>query len=342
VQWADGLVVGKFAPLHRGHEALVAFAQQHCARVRVLSYSNPEPPGCPPERRRAWLAERLPATENIVLDAAWLAQHRDRHGRPIAAMPHNDAPDAVHQAYLGYLLAEVLQWPVDAIFGSEDWLAPCAGVLSAALGRAVAPVAFDPRRRQHPVHGRDLRSDPHRHRDAMAAAVYADFVERVVLLGGESSGKSSLAAALAQHFGTRSVEEYGRELWLARSGELTLDDLRQIARTQVQREEAAARHSRRYLFCDTSPLTTLCYAQAMFGGEDAEIARLARRPYAHVLLCAPDFDFVQDGTRRDGAFRAWQHDWTTHWLDANAVRWTLLSGPLDARIATAAALLAAR
>jgi HTH-type transcriptional repressor of NAD biosynthesis genes len=62
-----GLVVGKFAPLHKGHEALIAFAQAQCDRLVILSYSKPELPGCPPDRRAVWLAALYPDALRLVL-----------------------------------------------------------------------------------------------------------------------------------------------------------------------------------------------------------------------------------------------------------------------------------
>ena len=44
-RYRTGLVVGKFSPLHRGHELVIGAAFAHCAEVVVLSYSRPEFPG---------------------------------------------------------------------------------------------------------------------------------------------------------------------------------------------------------------------------------------------------------------------------------------------------------
>jgi nicotinamide riboside kinase len=114
---------------------------------------------------------------------------------------------------------------------------------------------------------------------------------------------------LARHFGTEFVAEYGRELWIANGGTLTYEHMLDIAHRQVEREEAAASLADRYLFCDTSPLTTLFYSEEMFGRADPALRALAVRPYDGHILCAPDFEFVQDGTRRDATFRERQHAW---------------------------------
>ncbi len=136
-----------------------------------------------------------------------------------------------------------------------------------------------------------------------------DRVDRIVLLGGESSGKSTLAAALAAHYETRWVHEYGRELWERQNGVMSELDLIKIAHEQIRREEEATRTATRYLFCDTSPLTTAGYGLWMFGRIDPELWALARRTYDAAILCKPDFPFVQDGLRRDESFRDLQHAW---------------------------------
>lgn len=162
--------------------------------------------------------------------------------------------------------------------------------------------------------------------------MYADFVGRIGLLGGESSGKTTLAAALAQHLQTVWAAEFGREHWEARAGALDYDDLLHIAQVQVQREDALAATAHRWLVCDTTPLTTLLYCQDMFGRAEAELHALSERPYAHLFLCAPDFPFVQDGTRRDDAFRHAQHDAYVRWLSTQQRPFTLLTGSLQQRV----------
>jgi NadR type nicotinamide-nucleotide adenylyltransferase len=173
----------------------------------------------------------------------------------------------------------------------------------------------------------------HRHREWLPPEVYASFVRRVCLLGGESSGKSVLAPALAGRLGTQFVPEYGRDLWTRKKGVLELDDLLSIATTQVALEEAAARQANAVIFCDTSPLTTLFYSLDLFGRADPALEALAERRYDQYVLCAPDFPFVQDGTRRDEDFRRRQHDWYLQQLNQRGIDYVLATGPIEARIA---------
>nr|WP_250901851.1 MULTISPECIES: AAA family ATPase [unclassified Dyella] len=202
-------------------------------------------------------------------------------------------------------------------------------------------VSVDAARTAIPVSGTAVRADIHRARSSLAPLVYGDFVRRVAILGGESTGKSTLAARLATALDTVHAAEYGRELWENKQGRLVVDDMLHIARTQVAREEQLAPTAQRLLLCDTTPLTTLLYAQAMFGHACPELEALAQRPYDEVLLCAPDAPFIQDGTRRDEAFRDWQHQWYLREFAARGIRYRLLTGDWQERTAMALGLLSA-
>ncbi len=322
-----GLVVGKFAPLHRGHSYVIRTAETLCDEVVVLSYSKPEIPGCEAEKRERWLAELFPAVRRLVL------------ADTTTSLPDNAADDTTQRRFVGWVCASVLKLTVDAVFTSEDYGDGFARELTGYFREQVAPdtpavthVRVDRGRATVPISGTVIRTNVHAHRDWLDPAVYASFVERVCLLGGESTGKSTLAAALARVLGTVHVPEYAREVWDAKGGELDYTDLRAIAVEQVRREEAATRRAVQYVFCDTSALTTRLYSQEMFGGVDPEVDRLSARPYAQVFLCMPDFPFVQDGTRRDAAFRQRQHVWYESELARLGMSYRTLNGSVIERV----------
>jgi len=319
-----GLVVGKFAPLHLGHVALVDHAARLCERVLVLGWSNPEIPGFGADRRRRWLAETFPQHDTRVLDG------RDA--------PPNDAPDAAHQAYLAQVLQALGQWP-DAMVASEPYGVPCAAWLTAALGHRVTPVMFDPARQQVPVSATAVRRDPPAMLSWLPPAVRADLVPRIALLGGESTGKSTLARALATHWVTVSVAEYGRERWEAQGGHLVEADLLAIADEQIRREDLAARVAAPALACDTSPLTTLGYAGWTHGRADPALVQRAQRRYTLTVLCGDEIAFAQDGTRRDAAFRALQQAWYRARLAERGDPWCEVRGSIDTRVAQVIAAL---
>jgi HTH-type transcriptional repressor of NAD biosynthesis genes len=330
-----GLVVGKFSPLHRGHQLVIDRAFADCDEVVILSYTKPEFAGCEPERRAGWLAALYPSARRLVVtDGLLCARGLD------ITVPHNDANETVHRRFCGWLCRDVLEVTVDAVFTSEDYGPGFAAELTAFFREGdprfggVAHVLVDKQRTSVPISGTAIRAEVHAHRASLSSEVYASFVQRVALLGGESTGKSTLAKALAEALRTISVDEYGRELWVQKDGKLVFEDLQHIGEEQVRREEAALRTSsaNRHLICDTTPLTTLFYSDALFGKVAPGLAVLAGRPYDLTVLCEPDFPFVQDGTRQQPDFRDRQHRWYLERLNAQGSRLVRVGGTVAQRV----------
>ena len=338
-----GLVVGKFCPLHLGHELLIRRAAQACEELLVVSYTKPEFPGLEPARREGWLRAQFPQAHVVVLDDGRLADLCAARGVPARTLPRNDDAGDEHRHFMGWLCWTVLDLPVDAVFSSEDYGPGFAQLLQQhyAMG-AVAHVSVDQARNTVPVSGTAVRSDPYAHSAFLSPVVRASFVARVCVLGGESSGKTTLAGALAAHFDTAWVAEYGRELWESQDGILAYDDLLKIGTEQLRREAAAAGQARRWLFCDTSPLTTYFYCVEMFGKAEAQLLELAGHGYDLVVLCAPDFPFIQDGTRRDDGFRVRQHAWYRAELARRGIAHVDVTGSVGDRVSQVARALAAR
>jgi HTH-type transcriptional regulator, transcriptional repressor of NAD biosynthesis genes len=336
-----GLVVGKFSPLHLGHEWLIEQAALRCDRLIILSYANPEFKRCDAPQRRRWLCARCPDHESIVIEENWLKHECAARGIPSRQLPANDSSDETQQHFLAWLLGSVLRSSPDAIFCSEAYGPECAKVLTKALGRTVEAVIVDLDRQHITVSARQIRHDPHLQHRWLSPEVRPAFVHRIAIVGGESSGKTTLTAALASHFDTTWASEYGRELWDAQAGILSEPDLLKIAREQIRREEAELRFANRYLFCDTSPLTTAGYSGWMFDRVTPELAALATRTYDAIVLCQPDFPFVQDGTRRDEAFRLQQHAWYQERLGQLACPLFEAAGDVTKRVSSVAEWLSA-
>jgi len=340
-----GLVVGKFCPLHFGHELLIRRAAEACDELVVVSYTKPEFERCEPATRAVWLAARFPNVESLVFDDHALRQAAAVRGidEP-PAIPENDAPDVAHREFVGWLCWTLLGKTVDAVFTSEAYGDGFAAGLTqyfrarGSVGSDVRHVCVDSARRLVPISATRVRSDPHAHKRLLADEVYARLVQRVCLLG-ESTGKSTLAATLAARFATCWAPEYGRELWERQGGKLAFEDLLQIAEVQIEREHERSEHANRWLFCDTSPLTTLLYSRELFGSADPALERLAERAYDAVFVCAPDFPFVQDATRRDGEFRERQHAWYVRELGARHIAFSILEGTIERRAAAVSAAI---
>lgn len=320
-----GLTFGKYLPLHRGHQHVIDTAFAECDDVTIVVYdSMPEVADAlrmPVHKRAGWLRAMFPQAQSIV---------------PVPD-PGDGAGDSPE---LAPLYAEQLAFlgRFDRVYTSEPAYETFAQLLGAE--HRVVDVA----RALVPISGTRLRTDLYAGRGYIDPAVYASLVQKVVLVGTESSGKTTLARALAERFGTRWVHEFGRELWEAQGLTGTFADHWEIAQRQRLREEAAARQAREHVFCDTNAFTTLMWSLRSFGTADERLFELVehtRDDYVW-LLCANDFGWVQDGTRElvDGEAEAFQ-ELNAEWLAKLSIPYVTVRGPLERRIDEVGELLRA-
>ena len=109
---------------------------------------------------------------------------------------------------------------------------------------------------------------------------------RVVLYGPESTGKTTLAKALAAHYQTPWVPEFARsylqEKWDKHQAVCTLADLPIIAQGQLAAENAAVAQANRLILCDTNILVTKVWSETHFEG-----------------YCAPELNTILEQTHYD-------------------------------------------
>ncbi|MSQ03989.1 MAG: hypothetical protein EXR71_19230 [Myxococcales bacterium] len=110
--YRSGLVVGKFAPPHRGHQLLIEAARAECAAVTVLVYASPDFPDMPSELRAAWVRHLFPAASvHVPVDP-----------------PPDAADDLTHRVYVrDWLAARGIE--VDVVYTSEGYGEGFAAVL---------------------------------------------------------------------------------------------------------------------------------------------------------------------------------------------------------------------
>ncbi|MFE7750305.1 AAA family ATPase [Streptomyces sp. NPDC057428] len=301
-----GLVLGKFYPPHAGHHHLVRTARDRCERLTVLVCAA-SVESVPLADRVAWMREAHP-------DARVVGTVDD------IPMDLNDT--AVWDAHMAVFAAAVPE-PVDAVFSSETYGAELARRFGAES------VLVDPGRTLFPVSGTAVRADPAGCWDYLEPPVRAALTRRVVVLGAESTGTTTLALALAEHYRRRGgtwartgyVAEYGREFSEAKLAALrsrwpgaqwedvhfTTDDFPLIAETQNAREEAAARVGSPVLICDTDSFATTVWHERYVGGRNPLVEKTADR-VAHHLWLLTDHEgvaFEDDGLRDGEELRPW-------------------------------------
>ena len=169
---------------------------------------------------------------------------------------------------------------------------------------------------------------------------------RVVVTGGECTGKTTLARALAERWKTAWAAEAAREVALARPGALGPEDVPAIARAHLRLADPAERASREsgrpVVFLDQDLLSTVVYARHYYGSCPPWIERLAvERRGDLYLLCAPDFPWESDGVRDRPAARAELHALFAEALRQAGARVAEVSGSGDARTAGAVAAVEA-
>ena len=162
-------------------------------------------------------------------------------------------------------------------------------------------------------------------------------VERVVFVGAESTGKSTLADYLARAYDTVAVPEIGRFIWEAKGGKLDADDYVDIAVKHRAAEDEALRQARRYLFVDTNALTTLLLGiQFRQVGDPPPAALLryaddCRLRYAHTFVCADDIAYEAQAVRENEAWRGRIQVLVLQDLDARGIAYTVVRGGVAER-----------
>ena len=161
----------------------------------------------------------------------------------------------------------------------------------------------------------------------------------IAIIGAESTGKSTLAVALAarivEQTGLRCcvVGEYLRE-WCNREGRTPLASEQLAIAVEQQRriDTAAAGHD--IVVADTLPLMVAVYSQLLF--DDTSLVTMAiatQRSAALTLLTALDLPWVADGLQRDGEHVREPVDRAVRaLLNAHGLGWSVVGGQGTARL----------
>ena len=138
-------------------------------------------------------------------------------------------------------------------------------------------------------------------------------LKKIVVIGPESTGKSTLCKQLADHYDTLWCPEFAREYLLQHGMKYTYDDLLTIAKGQIeleQKTESLVRISEsgvqrtkdksysQLLFIDTNMYVMKVWCEFVFGKcHEYILEQIARREYHLYLLCNIDLPWVHDQLR---------------------------------------------
>ncbi len=336
-RFRHGMIVGKFYPPHAGHHHLIDVATAQCdALTVVVAPSSRE--SIPLDARCDWLREAHPGVEIVGIYDDTPVDYDDPGIW--------DTHCAVFREALGGAT-------VDAVFSSEAYGDELARRFDATH------VCVDLPRASKPISGTAVRADPIAHWDLIGPGARAWFTRRVIVIGAESTGTTTMARALAERFRARGgvwsrtqwIPEYGRELTArklailqaSRPGATVFDvswdraDFVEVATAQNDAEDRAARTGSPVLFGDTDAFATAIWEERYLGTASQEVIAAARRPDLYLLTDHVGVPFEDDGLRDGEHIRAGMSERFAQEIRLSEVPMVMLRGPHELRLATALA-----
>lgn len=292
MQYKTGMYGGAFDPPHLGHFNCIIRAASMCEDLYiVLSYSRKRD-RIPMEYRYRWIFNSFKHMNHVHLV---LLEDSEK------TKEDYDSQDA-WTAGRDHVLSKIGK-PIDVIFCGSDY----KGKERYEQLYDCPVIYFD--REEYPYSSSEIIEDPFRFWDVIPTIAQPYFVKKVLLIGGESTGKSTLAQNLALAYNTNFLPEIGRDVCDYAGGieELMIEeDFQEILLKHKLREMEAVKESRRLLFVDTDALTTKFFSHFLF--TDPEILRrndaladaiAAINRFDLILFLEPTVAFVQDGTRNE-------------------------------------------
>ncbi|QQS44710.1 ATP-binding protein [Candidatus Roizmanbacteria bacterium] len=133
------------------------------------------------------------------------------------------------------------------------------------------------------------------------------------IVGAESTGKTTLAVALAKHYQTCWVPEYGRTYTegriYAKQEEWETWEFVHIAKQQNAFEDALEKDANDVLICDTDAFATGIWHEKYLGTVSEDVQKQYKdRNYHLYILTDPDTPFSQDEIRVGEDSRHWMHE----------------------------------
>lgn len=291
-----GFIGGKFLPLHQGHvSAIIKAACMVEELYVVLSYSDWRDqllcqsssfPYIPSDVRLKWLHQLTKDMENVK----------------VIAVEDDANSDETYDWEQGSLeIRQKIGKPIDMVFSSEKSYEP----IFARLYPEAKHILLDSERTLYPISATQIRT-----KGAFACWEYLPdvvrpfFVKKIVVVGTESCGKSTLVRYLGKVFQTKYVEEYGRtvcEYLGGCDGILSEREFQEICYQQKIREIEAERQANKLLFVDTEAIVSQYYSHLYLGKHlDLIDAIIKTQDYDLWLFLEPDVNWIDDGYRVHG------------------------------------------
>jgi HTH-type transcriptional repressor of NAD biosynthesis genes len=279
-------VFGKFLPFHKGHEAMISFALTKCDFLSVLVCCD-DKEIIPGEVRKAWIETTFFGVKNVAVDVLCYDSRLLPNTSATSASVSETWSVEFKKHYPNYNL----------LITSEPYGKLVAGFMG------IQHLAFDVKKEHYPVSATAIRNDLFANWHYLPTAVKPYFALKVVILGTESTGKTTLTEQLARHFNCSFVLEAARDI-IPDSTKFTFEDLPIVANEHAQRINDAILGDSPLILIDTDIHITKSYAQFVFDRElpVSEVVYNTNSAHLYIYL-NNDAPFYQDGTRLDNTDR---------------------------------------
>lgn len=309
-RYKKGFVLGKFLPPHKGHQFLIESALEYVEELTILVCTIQKEP-ISGELRYTWMKEMYPHLNvKHVTDE-------------VPSYPH-EHPD--FWTIWTTLLKREIDNDTEVFLSSEEYGFEVAQKLN------IKHIIIDKERQMIPISATAIRTNPFANWNFIPDNVKPYFCKKIVLTGPESTGKTTLAQLLAKHYQTIWVEEFGRDYFVNKNGNLELSDITEIAKGQIKLEKEAIKKANKLLFCDTDLIVTQIWSEIYFQKCPQEVLELnLNRTYNLYLLMDIDIPWADDGTREFPHLRQWHFDRIKKELDARHLNYVIISGDYENR-----------
>lgn len=336
MRYKVGMYGGSFDPLHLGHISDIIKAAAVCEELYVMISWCEGRESTSKELRYRWIlncTKHLPNVRIILVEDQAVSKevyNTDYYWEKGA----QDIKNAIGK-------------PIDAVFCGSDYLG--TNRFESLYCPESAVIYFD--REEVPISSTEIREWASAHWDYLPEVCKDYYARKVLVVGGESTGKSTLVQNLALAYNTNYVAEYGRVTADYAGGEdfMLADDLHENLLRQRINIIDAAKKSNRILFVDTDAITTLFYSRFLLQNqkqievcEKLATAINEMTQWDLVLFLEPDVEFIQDGTRNEKirANREKYSQQIKQALTENNVAYHCLTGDYLERFETAKQLIA--